>query len=96
MKTRIFVIITLLCLLIPVCPFCSYAAGPDGFANVPWGKDEAQANQVLGTTGVPTHGPGPGGPRGDGRIGHRYSGTLAGVAGTAELCFMSGTFAVVS
>ena len=93
MKRNVFALVTLFCLLAASCPFSGYAAGPDGFANVPWGASRSQVDQAMAQQGYR--------PEGevthhyaikDGSIVFSYYGTLASAAGHVEFRFLNGTF----
>ena len=93
MKREVFMLLTVFCLLIVSCPLFGYAAGPEGFANVPWGASKSQVNQAMAQQGFS--------PEGevthhyvikDGSRVFSYYGTLASTAGHVEFRFLNGTF----
>ncbi|MGD0658830.1 MAG: hypothetical protein ABSD38_12255 [Syntrophorhabdales bacterium] len=93
MKRQVSILATLFCLLIVSCPYSGYAAGPDGFANVPWGAsksqvDQAMAQQGFSSEGEVTHHY----VINDGSIVFSYYGTLASAVGHVQLFFLNGAF----
>ena len=89
MKRTVLTLAALFCLLIVSCPFSGYAAGPDGFANVPWGATRSQVDQAMAQQGfrfkLQKN-------NNDGSIAIIYQGALAGTAGDLEFLFLNGTF----
>ena len=55
MKKYTFNLIMLFCLLIASCPLSGYAAGPDGFINVPWGATQQQIDNAMKEKGFYHH-----------------------------------------
>lgn len=88
-KQKVFILVTFLCLFIATCPLSGYSAGPDGFANVPWGASKSQLDQIAAQQGyrfskqIRAD---------DGSTVYIYSGTLAGTAGNIEFSFLGDTF----
>lgn len=91
MKRRIIGLV-LFCFFVGSCPFLAAAAGPDGFANVPWGASKAQVDQAMVQQGARPLGQVQGKTFGDGSTGYRYQGSLVGTPGILEFWFFDGTF----
>jgi hypothetical protein len=89
MKRKLFSPAFILVILITGCISSAHAAGPDGFANVPWGASKSQLDQVMAKQGFRFLGEIRGS---DGSTGYRYYGTLAGTAGNFEFSFLGGSF----
>jgi hypothetical protein len=89
MKRKAFTFVFLFCLLIVSCPFSGHAAGPDGFANVPWGASRSQVDQAMAQQGFrftsQRNNDG-------GSISIIYQGALVGTAGDLTFVFLNGTF----
>ena len=92
-KREVFMLLAAFCLLVVSYPFSGYAAGPDGFANVPWGATRSQVDQAMAQQGFSS----------EGEVTHyyvindgsrvfSYDGTLAGADGHATFWFINGTF----
>ena len=93
MKRDVFALLILFCLLVFSCPSSGYAAGPDGFASVPWGAskpqvDQAMAQQGFSSEGDTTHYY----VITDGSRVFSYYGTLAGADGHARFWFINNAF----
>lgn len=92
MKRRDLVLVVVACLLVVCCPLSARAAGPDGFANVPWGASKAQVDQAMAQQGARSLGQVQGKSFGDGSTGYRYQGSLVGTPGILEFWFLNGVF----
>lgn len=92
MERKCPVWVVLISFLVVFCPFPARAAGPDGFANVPWGASKAQLEQTMAQQGARSLGQVQGRSFGDGSTGYRYQGSLVGTAGILEFWFMNGVF----
>ncbi len=91
-KQKVFTLVTLFCLFIATCPLSGYSAGPDGFANVPWGASMSQIDQIMTKQGFNSGGQIIGKSYNDGSNGIWYRGSLIGVAGNLDFWFLGGTF----
>ena len=96
-KREVFMLLAAFCLLVVSYPFSGYAAGPDGFANVPWGATRSQVDQAMAQQGFSS----------EGEVTHyyvindgsrvfSYDGTLAGADGHATFWFLNDTFTEAS
>jgi len=92
MKRETFILSTLFCLLLVGFPFSGHTAGPDGFANVPWGATRSQVDQAMTQQGFRPEGQVAGKSYNDGSIGFSYQGAITGVTGHAQFWFLNDTF----
>ena len=89
LKREAFIFATLFCLFIVSCSFSVYAAGPDGFANIPWGATKLQVDQAMARQGFR---PDPRNLCSPGITCAAYHGNLAGTPGYLEFSFLNDAF----